>query len=477
MNHKPIQFKDLGLTFTHKICFSAFSGQILYGDKIAIIGRNGSGKSTLLQMLHGKGLRDGCLNLPNDLCTALVPQVINDLSELSGGERINRALSKALALNPNCLLLDEPTNHLDSDNRRTLIRLLQNYQGSLILVSHDIELIDACTDILWHIDSPTINVFSGSYADYQSNLNQKKLSIEKELTQLKRQKKDMHEKLMQEQTRAAKSRINGEKKVKNKKWLKMVGDLKSMNAEKSQGKKLKLMETRKQELAEQLSQIRQPEIIVPKFSVKAAEHSKTIIAVRNATLGYANGENILKNIDFQVHPGERIALCGANGSGKSSFLKALLEEPSITKTGEWIIPKPSEIGYLDQHYANLDPDKTVLELLKEKLSHASHAELRLHLNMFLFRKNEEVDALSCQLSGGEKARLSLALIAAKPPALLILDELCNNLDLETKTHVQQVLLEFQGALIVIAHDETFLKAINIQTRYQINQAQLDVEKR
>lgn len=243
MNHKPIQFKKLGLSFTHKTCFSAFSSQILYGDKIAIVGRNGSGKSAILQILHGIRSHDGWLYVP-----------------------------------------------------------------------------------------------------------------------------------------------------------------------------------------------------------------------------------------LQAKARERIAICGASGSGKSSLIKALLADSAITTTGEWLLPKPSEIGYLDQHSAHLDPKKTVLQLLTQVMPGKTHAELRLHLNTFLFRKDEEVDALTSQLSGGEKARLTLALIAAKPPALLILDELCNNLDYETKIHLQQVLLEFQGTLIVIAHEEAFLSGINIETRYQINQARLDIQK-
>lgn len=476
MNHKPIQFKDLSLSFTHKTCFKPFSGQIFYGDKIAIIGNNGVGKSTLLEILLGKKTHDGSLCLPQDLCMGYVPQIIDDFSDSSGGERINKTLSKALALNPNCLLLDEPSNHLDSHNRRSLLRLLENYQGTLLMVSHDIEFISACTDIIWHIDPPNITVFSGSFADYQRNLNQKRIAINHELAQLKQQKKDMHARLMQEQARAAKSRAAGEKKVKNKKWLKMVGDLKTMKAEHSQGKKLKNIDAKKQELVEQLSQIHQAEIIVPKFGLKAQEHLKTLISVRNASLSYGNDEAVLKNINFQAHTRDRIALCGANGSGKSSFIKALLADCAIKKSGEWIIPKACDIGYLDQHYANLDANQTVIGMLKEVLPNASHAELRQHLNTFLFRKNEEVEAITAQLSGGEKARLSLALIAAKPPALLILDELCNNLDYETKMHVQEVLQEFQGTLIVIAHDESFLQAINIQTRYHINQAQIDLQE-
>lgn len=471
MNHKPIQFKDLGLSFTHKTCFSAFSGQILYGDKIAIVGRNGSGKSALLQILLGIRPHDGCMSLSQDLITGYVPQVIDDFSESSGGERINQALTKALALNPNCLLMDEPSNHLDNHNRRSLIRLLQNYPGTLLLVSHDSELINTCTNIIWHIESPNIHLFSGSFIDYQENLARQRASVEQELSILNRQQQQTHQALMQEQARAKNARKKGEASIKNRKWPTIVSSTKASRSQETSGRKKQAIESKKQELSARLLELRLPEIITPKFNLQAANNLKTVITVREGGINYGT-TCILKNIHFQAKAMERIAICGANGSGKSSLIKALLADRSITTTGEWILPKPSDIGYLDQHYANLSPDKTVLEMLTQVMPNKSHAELRLHLNTFLFRKNEEVQALVSELSGGEKARLSLALIAANPPALLILDELCNNLDYETKTHVQQVLLEFSGTLIVIAHDEDFLRSINIETRYQINQGMI-----
>lgn len=123
--------------------------------------------------------------------------------------------------------------------------------------------------------------------------------------------------------------------------------------------------------------------------------------------------------------------------------------------------KPEDIGYLDQHYGTLNPDKTVLETIADLVPHLPHAEIRRHLNDFLFRKNEEVNALVSTLSGGEKARLSLAQIAAKTPKLLILDEITNNLDLETKEHVTQVLKAYPGAMIIISHEADFLEEIGI----------------
>lgn len=138
------------------------------------------------------------------------------------------------------------------------------------------------------------------------------------------------------------------------------------------------------------------------------------------------------------------------------------------RQGNWILPKSDDIGYLDQHYATLSPDKTVMETIRCLWPDHADAEIRKHLNDFLFRKNEEVTVLVSRLSGGEKARLSLAQIAAKTPKLLILDEMTNNLDLETRAHVIEVLKHYPGALLVISHDTDFLEAIGVTDRYRID---------
>ena len=153
-------------------------------------------------------------------------------------------------------------------------------------------------------------------------------------------------------------------------------------------------------------------------------------------------------------------------------MRAILGDSQINKTGHWVVPARINLGYLDQHYQHLSSEETVLDLMMRALPQATHAEIRVHLNDFLFRKNEEVANKVKNLSGGEKARLSLALIAANPPKLLILDEPTNNVDVETQTHLIEVLSEFPGAMLVISHDKYFLEAIHIETKYQIYQGKI-----
>src|ERR1700722_3016498 len=179
MMHKPIQIKNLCLSFPHKTCFDDFSIQIEYGSRIAIIGRNGSGKSTLLQILQGLvNTGYGDINVPDDVVFGYVPQIVEAFDKLSGGQRFNAALTTALNQDPNVLLLDEPTNHLDRQNRNSLLRLLRTYSGTLIIVSHDTEILRNCVDTLWHLDDGKIQLFNGNFDDYMNELHIKRMSIE-----------------------------------------------------------------------------------------------------------------------------------------------------------------------------------------------------------------------------------------------------------------------------------------------------------
>jgi ATPase subunit of ABC transporter with duplicated ATPase domains len=468
MIHHPISITHLGLSFPQKVCFANFSTQVQPGMRIALMGRNGSGKSTLLKMLQGLICpSEGGICVPKDIVFGYVPQVIEDFADLSGGQRLNEALTRALVLNPNVLLLDEPTNHLDLKNRRSLMRLLQKFPGTLIVVSHDVELLRTCIDTLWHIQDEKIAVFSGSYDDYMWEIQSQRISLEKELSLLDRQKRGAHQALMKEQSRAKNSYSKGEKHIEDRKWPTVVSVTKARRSEETSGRKKKGIQTRKQDLVERLSNLRLPESIIPKFSLKSADvsPSKTLISIVDGGCGY--GFPLLEGVLLSLNACGRLAITGDNGSGKSTLVKGILNDTVVLKSGEWIVPKPEDIGYLDQHYSTLVSTRTVFEEIQTLAPTWPHEGVRRLLNDFLFRKNEEVLALVSTLSGGEKARLSLAKIAAKTPKLLILDEVTNNLDLETRAHVIQVLNHYPGALIVISHDEEFLKEIGIENFYEL----------
>ena len=455
--HNTIKIKNFCLSFPNKVCFDDFSTDVAFGDRIAIVGKNGSGKSSLLRMIADQN---------QDLSLAYVPQIIENFDSLSGGERFNKSLSAALGENPSILLLDEPTNHLDADNRKSLMRMLNAYYGTLIVVTHDEELLRNCVDILWHIDNGKITVFRGRYSDYMRERATQYQSISRQAQLLAREKKAMHEKLMKEQQRTAKSKSSGEKKVANKKWMSSTADLKAMKAEKSQGKNLRNLDDKKQKLADQLSEMRLPEIIVPKFHLPFQKNSdETIVSIIDGAIGYSAEHLVASDINLSVMSNEHLAIVGKNGSGKTTLLKAIMNDSTVVRKGDWYVPKASEIGYLDQHYGNLNPEQSALEVIAEANSSWSHAEIRKHLNDFLFHQNEEVNTAMKHLSGGEKARLSLAKIAANVPKLLILDEITNNIDLETKNHIAEILRGYPAAMIIVSHDEMFLREIGVERTF------------
>lgn len=397
-----------------------------------------------------------------------MPQVIEAFDSFSGGQRFNKALTQALALDPSVLMLDEPTNHLDHHNRQSLIRMLQAFAGTLVMVTHDVELLQSTVESIWHIDNGQVYVFSGNYEDYLREVGNQRAAIETELADLNRQKRQMHDNLMKEQGRAKSSRIRGEKHIQQRKWPTIVSESKALHAQETSGRKKSAINYKKQELTERLSSLRVAEIIQPTFTLSSARSNQTLVTISDGSVYYVENNAILQDLNFSINARDRIAIQGNNGSGKSTLIKAILGDSSVIKQGDWMVPKPEDIGYLDQHYDTLFPNKTVLETLSCLLAGRSYAEIRKHLNDFLFRKNEEVEALVSTLSGGEKARLSLAQIAAITPTLLILDEMTNNLDLPTRDHVIQVLKVYPGAMIVISHDTAFLTAIGVTDWYHLD---------
>jgi ATPase subunit of ABC transporter with duplicated ATPase domains len=464
--HKPIFLNHISLYFPNKICFEDFSAQIHPGSRIAIIGNNGSGKSILLKIIKGDITpSEGNVKNNQNIIFGYVPQLICEYEGLSGGEKFNKALSAVISQRPDILLLDEPTNHLDLKNRKSLIKMLNFYKSTLIVVSHDVELLRNSIDTLWHIDNGQIKISHGKYDDYYNTILQQRHDIENELNSLAKEKKETRKALMKEQERAKKSKQRGERLVEQKKWLPAVGDLKANYATRAAGKKSSSLTNRREALSECLSNLRLPEIIKPTFSLTAKDiGSKTIVYISNGQIGYED-KIILSNINLSVSGREHFAIVGDNGSGKTTLMKAILNDSQIIKTGDWDLPNISDIGYLDQHYNSLDNSKTVLEALIDLAPNKAYAELRDLLNSFLFKKNEEINKKVLLLSGGERTRLALAKISLQTPKLLLIDEITNNIDLETKEHVAQVLKEYPGAMIIISHDSAFLEAINISHYY------------
>jgi ATPase subunit of ABC transporter with duplicated ATPase domains len=476
MTHKPIEIRELSLSLPHKNCFEDFSATIRSGERIAIIGKNGSGKSTLLKILLGLSEPTyGRVTIPVDVEFGYVQQVIEDFRNKSGGQRFHESLNEALVANPSVLLLDEPTNHLDSRNRKSLMRMINVFEGTVIVVSHDKELLRNCFDIFWHIDNESVSQFSGKFDDYIRERDIGRSKIMNELSALGKEKKGAHSSLMKEQKRASNSKDRGKKSIDNKKWPTIVGKSKATRAEQTSGKKKADIRNKKDEVLDKLQNLRLPEEIKAKFSITTSDCiNSNVVAIKDGAVGY--GDFIVQNINISIGGTERVAILGDNGSGKSTLIKAIMGLEEIKRDGEWYVPKNENIGYLDQHYSLLNGDESVFDSIEKLYPSWNDRDVRNHLNDFLFRKNEEVEILVKNLSGGEKARLSLACIAAKTPKVLILDEITNNLDMDTIDHVVQVIRDYPGAVLAISHNKDFLDQIGIATRYVVHQGSLVVER-
>ena len=453
----PLHLNHPSFSTSYKTCFDDFSAVVYAGQRIGIIGQNGSGKSTLLRLI-----RDTVTTHRVDY----VPQIVENHQTLSGGQRFQRALSEALANQPDVLILDEPTNHLDQGSRASLMAMLQRFPGVLLIASHDVALLRQCVDSLWHLQDGQVHIFNGTYDAYQREIHNRQASLESQLHSLRREQKSTHQALMQEQSRAKHSRQTGEKHIKERKYPTITSSAKARRAEETSGNKRQDIRQARDRVVSQLQNIRLPEVIRPTFALTSqVTHAGDVVAIKAGSCGYTTP--VLEDFYLTLPAQGRLAIYGDNGSGKSTLVKAILGHSDVWRKGDWHVPKHDDIGYLDQHYASLDPKATVLETLSHTMPTWSHSERRRHLNDFLFRKNEEVNCAIHHLSGGEKARLSLALIAAKPPKLLILDEVTNNLDLESRDHVIQVLRSYPGAIIVISHDTDFLGQLGITMEVRV----------
>ncbi len=459
---------QLSLIYPEKICFELFDTCIYAGQRIAVIGDNGSGKTSLLHMLAGLSpILDGDIRFNQTIRIGYVPQIPESFDGLSGAERFQKALSEALSCHPELLILDEPTNHLDTNNRKQLLQFLKYYPGTLLVASHDRQLLSIVPDCLWSINNGKVEQFDGQYEDFLREKEIHCAQLSQQLARLEKDKRTVHGQLMKEQKRAKSFKEMGEKSVKNRKWPTIVSPAKMNRASMTSGRKGKQMKDKREDIILQMNSLDKLETIEPKFHLPSGFIShKSVVMIKEAAIGYKE-KMLTHTINVQLYGQGRLAITGANGSGKSTLIKAMMNQSDVIREGEWLVPDRQDIGYLDQHYNQLSVYETVLSTLEAARPDWTHQQIRSHLNDFLFKSNSVVNQVVDCLSGGEKARLSLARIAAKPPKLLILDEMTNNLDLTTKNHIIRCLQHYPGPMIVISHDEDFLKQINIKDFYHL----------
>ncbi len=349
------------------------------------------------------------------------------INQLSGGQKSRVGVARLLLKQPEVLLLDEPTNHLDIDAIRWLEGYLKEYNGTIILISHDRYFLDQVTTKIYEIEAQELTEYNGNYSQF---IKQKNAFYEASLRQYEQQQKEV------------------------KKQEELIRKFKERGTEKL-AKRAKSREKR----LDQLEFVNKPMLFKEHFKIdlKAGVKSgKDVLMVENLAKSY-DAKSIFKDVSFEIYRGEKIGLIGPNGVGKTTLFKVLLNEIG-RDYGEVLFGHHIEPGYYDQELRNLNLNHTILEEIHDENPQLSLTQVRSLLGAFLF-KGDDYEKKIFQLSGGEKSRVSLLKLMLSTSNLLFLDEPTNHLDILAKETLEEALLNYDGTILTISHDRYFLNKI------------------
>lgn len=347
------------------------------------------------------------------------------ISTLSGGQKTRIALGKLLLSAPDLLLLDEPTNHLDIESIQWLEDYLNSYPNSIIVISHDRYFLNKVTQRTIEIENGKSTVYFGNYSFY---INKKE--TEREIQQ--------------------KHFINQQREIKHQQQV--IEKLRSFNREKS----IKRAESREKQL-EKIERVDAPENLPDKMRLifrPARESGNDVLTVTDLAKGFER--QLFKNVSFEIKKGERIALVGANGIGKTTLFRIIMDRLA-PDSGKSVLGANVCIGYYDQEQEDLDLNKTIFDEISDTYPNLTNLEIRSALAAFVFTGDDAFKTIS-SLSGGEKGRVALAKIMLGNANFLILDEPTNHLDLNSKEILEQALNAYEGTVLYISHDRYFINS-------------------
>ncbi|ALX50619.1 ABC-F family ATP-binding cassette domain-containing protein [Lentibacillus amyloliquefaciens] len=348
------------------------------------------------------------------------------INELSGGQKTRLSLGKLLLKKPELLILDEPTNHLDIDTMAWLENYLTSYPGAVLIVSHDRYFLDKTVSIVYEISRNNSKKYNGNYSYY---LKQRALDYEQELKEYEKQQTEI--KRMEDFIQRNIARASTSKRAQSRR--KQLAKMKKLDAPKGDEKSAN-------------------------FSFKINRASgNDVLKIDELAFQYETDEPVFSNLTLHMNRGERFALVGPNGVGKSTLLKTILGEFK-PNTGTIKIGTNVQIGYYDQEQEMLASAKTVLDELWDLYPDTDEKDIRTVLGNFLF-SGEDVLKTVHSLSGGEKARLSLSKLMMEKANLLVLDEPTNHLDIDSKEVLEAALMDFPGTIIFVSHDRYFINRI------------------
>ena len=343
---------------------------------------------------------------------------------LSGGQKTRIALGKLLISKPDIILLDEPTNHLDMESIAWLENYLSSYKGSVIIVAHDRYFLDKIVSKIIEIDNGNVSVFSGNYTDYAA-----KKAILRNM-QLKEY-------------------LNQQREIKHHEEV--ITKLKQFNREKS----IKRAESR-EKMLNKIERVDKPVELNDKMNITLEPDivsGNDVLNVNNLSKSFDNN-CLFENMDFEIKRGERVALIGNNGTGKTTILK-LINGITAPDAGTITLGTNVNIGYYDQEHNILNPDNTLFDELQNAYPDLNNTRIRNTLAAFLFT-GDDVFKLIRDLSGGERGRVSLAKLMLSNANFLILDEPTNHLDIVSKEILENALNSYTGTILYVSHDRYFI---------------------
>ena len=347
------------------------------------------------------------------------------ISTFSGGEKTRLSMAKLLLSEPDLLILDEPTNHLDMENVAWLENYLSSYNGAIVIVSHDRYFLDKVVNVVYNLEFGKLKKYVGNYSKF---LKQYEEDYEKQLKEFTSQQKDI--KRLEEFVQKNIARASTSKMAKSRQ--KVLDKMELIDNPKKDDKAANI-----------------------EFNIKE-QSGRDVLMIENLKVGY-DGRQVGNAYNFSVYKGDRIAIVGRNGIGKSTLIKTIAKKQNAIGGSVHYGSKVS-LGYYDQKQAEFESSKTILNELWDEYPLMKEAEVRTVLGRFLFR-GDSVLKIVRDLSGGEKARLQLAKLMLEKNNLLVLDEPTNHLDITSKQVLEDALENYEGTIVFVSHDRYFINKI------------------
>ncbi len=466
-----LKLQDVRYEIKDTLLFEHVTGTVKQGEVIGIIGRNGAGKSTLLQLIQGALLPTaGVIQGLSAVKITIVEQELahfdkpaisareadllakwqvpnRSFAALSGGEKLKMRLAEGFAQNAQILLLDEPTNHLDEQSTAFLIKQVQNYKGTIIVVSHDRYFLDRVATKIWSIEEQSLIEHYGNYTSYMAEREHRRLTQQRAYE--KQQKNiDRIEAQMQELTswsqkgHSQSTKLEGFKEYHRVKAKRLDAQVKS--------KKRRL----EAELVKARVEAVEPEADI-RFSLNTNQRvGKRLLESKHLSLSFGD-RTLLKDVSITAQFGDKIAITGKNGSGKTSFLKVLLGK--LEAEGEvWLSPAAT-IGYLTQEVFDLPLDQTPEQYFYQE-TFEERGKVRNLMKNLGFTPTHWTSAIG-KMSMGERVKCKLMAYILEDKNVLLLDEPTNHLDLPSREQLERTLAQYNGTLLVVSHDRYFLEKV------------------